>query len=300
MITALFLLHLFLIAAYAAYSRLFKRDGASRFLAELALLSLLPFFGFLLLLLLRISHKSNAQQAEDLSALYGEFKKTRSVAKLGRLQNADIIPVQDLLLFEDPLTRRNALTRVIKQDQLDNPSILLDAVRDKDTEIAHYAVSIMTHRIAKLELKLNRLRKKVSKTPDDLLLQKKYAALLKHYLKDTLLDANSRSKWRAEYEAALNAILLKEKNEKLYWVERVELALSIKDYHSARKYGLAFFKRFSDQEEAYLLYMRYCHLTGRYTMLHRTLQRLKSSRIPFSPTALETVRFWDQGGQHAS
>lgn len=288
-------IHCICVAAYALYLLRFQRLAAGRLAAELALALLLPVFGLALLLVGRISA---ALPKRDIPALYAGFKKRRRFAM--RQQDGDIIPIHDALLFEDAQTRRSVLTRVIKQNTLSNRSALLDAVRDEDTEIAHYAVSILTHRLDELEMRLNRLRRKLQTTPDDPALLENGAALLRTYLDNATLDPATLRSRQNEYAAILESLIRINGHEKNHWIERIKLALNTHDLANARKYGLRFFKRFPRVEEPYLLYMQYCHLTAKYPQLQRTLQRLKSSGIPFSPSALETVRFWDQGGRYAS
>ncbi len=299
MIADFLMLHLLFCSLFLVYAHFFKKISGNRLAAEAILLLLLPLIG-LSLLIFRYFSSSSPKSAHIIETFYDDLQGHSPKLNLNRHKKSDILPISDILLFEDQHLKRKILTNAIKDNQLNSHTVLRDAIRDSDSEIAHYAVSVMTTNLANKEFQMTRLRKKLLQSPHDLSLMKRYATTLQAYLRNNILDPESLNKWSEEYYLFLEKLLEHDPGDKLLWIEKIELALKKRDYISARKYGLSFYKRFPDQEEPYLLYMHYCHLNGRYALLQSILKRFKASQIPFSPFALETVRFWDAGGHHAS
>lgn len=286
--SAVSLLYFFIILA---------RQNKSQAVSEGLIVFCIPVFGLIFLLGVRVAELWRFRR-EDPSYMYSEFKNSRPV--LGGIvrREANIIPIQDALFLKDVKMKRALLTDAIKQNVLSNNNLLFKAVRDEDREVSHYAVSAVTNIIEKLEALLFRLEKRLRETPGDVGDLKKYADAMDSYLRIGFLDAISQQKGEKNYAAILETLLSLDTTEKKYFIKKINCEIKLNHYEKAEEFCAAFLKHFPGDEEPYILYIKLYRQMEDYPRLQEKVRQLKASPIKLTINALETIRFWDGGGQY--
>lgn len=268
-------------------------------LCETVAVFLLPGFGLLFFLALKIFEFLKLA-VEDPSYIYKNFENDCAPLLEHDRQADDILPVQDALLLNDKKIKRKILSDAIKKDILKNNTVLLSAVRDEDTEISHYAVSVVNRKNRDLQEVFYRLQEKIRNAADDIAILKEYADAVDVYLKSSSLDAASRMKLQQEHIAALERILHLDKTDKKYYLMKINCEINMKEYNKAEASCRLFLQKFPQCEEPYLLYCKAAYYLQDHQKIKQGIQGLKDSQIQFSQEALEAIRFWDRGEQNAS
>lgn len=266
------------------------RENKTKALCEAALVFFIPGFGLLFMVIMNFVKAPS----EDPSYVYKEFSDNRMLLREFSVQEANVLPVQDALMLDDNSTKRNLLLEVIKRDVLKNDELLLRATHDEDTEISHYAVSIVTTKIQAMEDNFYELEKKLAVNPDDIPSLKEYADTLRSYLNIGFLDNLSKLKREKEYGDLLAKILSFDTTEKKFFQEKINCEINLLNFDEAQKYCDLFLESFSNHEEPYLQYVKLYHKLKNPQKVREHIARLKATNIKFSKETLDIIRFWDE------
>ncbi len=266
---------------------------------EAAVAFLIPGFGLAFLLLTAIFAKLHFADG-DPSYVYRSFENN-SLPLLEHDRQADnIIPIQDALLLEDINTKRRLLSAAVKDNVLQNSEVLLNAIRDEDSEISHYAVSMVNRRSRDSGEAFYRLQKRVQQAPDDITVLKQYVNAVDVYLKNNPIDIVSRVKMQRISAAVLERLLGLDRSEKKYFLMKINSEIELKNYQQAQKFCRLFRQSFPHREEPYLVSIKLAYYLLDNLKIRQVIWGLKHSDIQFSKAALDIIRFWDQGERNAS
>lgn len=259
-------------------------------LCESSFVLLIPGFGLIFMIVMNLAKSPS----EDPSYVYKDFCDKRMLLREFSLKESDILPIQDALMLEDNTAKRSLLLEVIKRNVLKNDELLFKATRDEDTEISHYAVSVVTNKIQIMGDIFHELGKKLSRHPNDIDVLKEYADTLKGYLKIGFLDKLSKMNHEKDYVDLLAKILSLDKTEKKYFLEKINHEIDLANFDEAQKYCDLFLKSFSNHEEPYLQYIKLYHKLKDLKIMREYIAQLKAADIKISKESLDIIRFWDE------
>lgn len=285
------------VALSLVYFLVRSRRNRAQALTELVIALLIPGFGLIFLLLIG-SAKLLRLTGEDPSYMYRDFRMPHPSLGNFTKAEADIIPIQDVLTLDDTKTKRALLGDVIKKDVLINKNVLYKAVKDPDSEVSHYAVSIVTHKIQEMEAILFQLEKRLDSDSANAEVLKQYADVMDIYVKMGFLDEVSQRKYEQAYVYALEKLLVLDRSEKKYFIEKINYELKLGDLAQAERFCALFKDAFPGDEDPYVMYIKLYHRMNNYQKLQETIRQLKGSDIRFTNKALETIRFWDRSEQY--
>ncbi len=291
----LFVAHVFLSLSYFFIISLKNKSQA---LSEFLIAVTIPGFGLAFLLAVK-SARFLRLAGEDPSYMYRQFQNNRPMLGQFAWQETNIIPLEDLLALDDTKTKRAMLGDVIKKNILNNNELLFKAVRDPDSEVSHYAVSVVTNKIEKLESLLFHSEKKLAQAPTDIEALKEYADTMGDYLRMGFLDEISQKKNEKIYVNVLETLLSLDTAESKYFIEKISYEMVLKNYEKAETFCEMFLRHFPDNENPYIMYIKLYWQLKNYHKLQEKIKQLKASPIRLTINALELIRFWDGGGQRA-
>lgn len=275
-----------------------KKDSCQAF-CEAVIVLLLPGVGVAFLIFIN-TLKLLSEDKQDPAYVYQDFKHRQPTVRRPLKQEADIIPMSEVLKLDDTATKRKILGDVIKRDLLHNREALFDAVQDADSEVSHYAVSVVTHRIAEIESLLFELRQKNRQNPDNPEILRQYAEGLNFYLQLGNLDEVSRVRCEQEYGEVLESLIFLDGKEKRYFIELINCHIKNSNYEQAEYICRVFREKFPLAEEPYLAEIKLNYYLQNYAAISTTINQLKQVNITFTKEALQVVRFWDGGIHDAS
>ena len=284
------IMHVAIAALWLFAARRFRRTQQAA--CEALLIFLLPVVGFLILLFWRVAcliAHSDTNRPEYHPEERDEFSP-------GTMEyQADIVPLSDTYLLGDARMKRRLFTDAIKQEVVENPDILQQAVHDEDREITYYAVSMMTAQMEKVTEDIEATKKELEAKADedgrDALLDR-YAGLLETYLENGYGDAKSRSLMEHELRATLTQLVQHSSETAASRERQIRAFLRGKEYEEAAAACARYAEACAGEEGP--AYMKLVIAAARHDAagVQAALAELRVLPVRLSPRALQAIRYW--------
>lgn len=285
------------VAVTMLYVLIRARAQQGQAFCEFFIVLLIPGLGLAFLLTTLLIRRFGFR--EDPAYMYDSFHNNRPLFRDYSRREANIIPLEDVLALEDAQTKRLLMGEVIRRNALHNNELLFKAVKDADSEVSHYAVSVASGRIEEMEAALSRLGKELGQNPTDSDILVQYVKIMGAYLKLGFLDEVSQRKFTTAYAEALATLISHAAPDKEQFTAKIDCELALGNYDEAAQFCESFMSVFPRQEEPYLMYIKLYYLQQDAENLHAVICRLKDTDIRFTNRALQSIRFWERGEQYA-
>ena len=286
----LLLVYFVLVAVYMAVEG--RRRGRISAAAKGVFAAALPVLGLLLLLLYELfghalglmERTGPEEEEEDLSMSFGE-----------RAYNADIVPLRDVFLMDDPKLKRKFFTDAIKQNVVERQGILNEAVHDSDREIAYYAVSMMTAHMEQLGEEIYALEEAIKRGADDDALLDKYVEKVREFLLRRYGDSVTREQQRMRYMEMLRLLSERHPGHPAYHAERIRALIRAKRLKEAAEACAAFRASLPEAELPLLLTLQIQQATHEREAMEETIESLKRLPTRLTNEAMQAIRYWEGG-----
>ncbi|WP_247938007.1 hypothetical protein [Streptococcus gordonii] len=256
----------------------------------------LPFLGYILLWGL---NRSIRKDESDLSLVQGDFEEWFDVddtQKMSRVESAydhveEIIPLEEALVLQDKEVSRWMLMEIVSRAPAKFIDLLFLARQDEDTEVVHYATTLIAEISRQYDIRLQTLDKKHQENPSDYRILAEYCAVLAAYLQKNLVTKRMEEVLRKDYSHLLEK-KLQQKEQLSDYVKLIENELLLKRYESVEKYLNTISQKWPQQEEIYMLYLRYYFETRQGERLEELVEAIKNGSIYISKANRERLAFW--------
>lgn len=278
-----------LVMVLAAYLFVRRQGDSVQAATEALIVLLMPAAGFVLVVGARIIKGLKPFQCNiDPHKLMN----TNDVFTNMISYDENVIPLHDTYLVDDVKAKRKVFLDAVKQNVLQNPSVLKMATYDQDREIAYYAVSMISGHIEELESKISQVEGELLQNRDDMELRQEYAALLKDYLAQDFVDKITKRNRTEQYAALLDSLLQRKPDNMEYLQEKIDKEIVLGNYAKAQEACENFQHFFPEREEPYLAYIKLYFYMRQPAKMQEKLAELKSIPGELSLKALKTVRYW--------
>ena len=210
---------------------------------------------------------------------------------------ADIVPLSDTYLLGDAHMKRRLFTNAIKQEVVENPEILREAVHDEDREITYYAVSMMTARMGKVADDIDTVEQALAegKEEDRAANLARYADLLEDYLKNGYGDADGRAKKERQLIDTLAELVRLEPDDDDARKQQVRTLIRAKAFDEARAACAAYAAARPETEGPVYLRLMLAAAERDDAGVRTAVKELRALPVRLSPEALTAIRYW--GGE---
>ena len=210
---------------------------------------------------------------------------------------ADIVPLSDTYLLGDAHMKRRLFTNAIKQEVVENPEILREAVHDEDREITYYAVSMMTARMGKVADDIDIVEQALAegKEEDRAANLARYADLLEDYLKNGYGDADGRAKKERQLIDTLAELVRLEPDDDDVRKQQVRTLIRAKAFDEARAACAAYAAARPETEGPVYLRLMLAAAERDDAGVRTAVKELRALPVRLSPEALTAIRYW--GGE---
>ena len=191
-----------------------------------------------------------------------------------------VVPLEEALLINDSITRRELMMEVMYGNPDDYVTQLKEARMNDDTEVVHYAVTAL----AELQKEYDR-----------------YVRLLNRYLESGIAEGNDLDIKLRSYSEMLERKIKKAPERIMLRKEKARTDLKIGEYEAAYEQIRYMMDRWDQSETGYLLMLQYYSATGNRRGIDRTLDLIKRKKVYLTPQGRRTIGFWekDKDGQEA-
>ena len=210
---------------------------------------------------------------------------------------ADIVPLSDTYLLGDAHMKRRLFTNAIKQEVVDNPEILREAVHDEDREITYSAVSMMTARMGKGADDIDVVEQALAegREEDRAANLARYADLLEDYLKNGYGDADGRAKKERQLIDTLAELVRREPDDDDARKQQVRTLIRAKAFDEARAACAAYAAARPETEGPVYLRLMLATAERDDAGVRTAVKELRALPVRLSPEALTAIRYW--GGE---
>ena len=132
----------------------------------------IPFLGYLLLWLINPSRHDDTSNVSHLAKEADVWTELSGVENKNGLGNAyenveDLIPLEEALLLQDKETARWMIMEMVSRTPDRFTELLFLARKDEDTEVVHYATTLIAEVSRQYDIRLQKLNKRYHQNPDD-------------------------------------------------------------------------------------------------------------------------------------
>ena len=207
------------------------------------------------------------------------------------------MPLSDTYLLGDAHMKRRLFTNAIKQEVVENPEILREAVHDEDREITYYAVSMMTARMGKVANDIDVVEQALAegRVEDRAANLARYADLLEDYLKNGYGDADGRAKKERQLIDTLAELVRREPDDDDARKQQVRTLIRAKAFDEARAACAAYAAARPETEGPVYLRLMLAAAERDDAGVRTAVKELRALPVRLSPEALTAIRYW--GGE---
>jgi hypothetical protein len=205
----------------------------------------------------------------------------------------DVVPLQETFLVSDFQQRRETLLNILKRDDSNYAGLIDLALRNEDSETAHYAASGYMSIKRKLDNRMRESQKRYQLNPKDHQAVRRYAEVLQDYLYTSGLLKDDRTSYLEEYARVLKELIEVHGDPSIQYIRHLlDCKLDLGDTRGALHYCAILERDYPETEEKYLTLLNCFFHLNRKADFERLLGRFRKSDIRFNRDTLEIVRFW--------
>lgn len=257
-----------------------------------------PVFGLLCQIIYEYFYRRQlfTKRAEELEKLeVNDVKYKRIEVEHGTRQ--DIIPLEEALLMNDTKLRRQMMLEILHKKPGEYVSLLQKAKNSNDTEVIHYATTMMMEVMTDYEKRLQECERAYQENPDDKETLREYIKVYRRFMKTGMVSGALKKIYAEQI-----AVLLAEYYEKFgvsrrFLFAEIEMALYLGNSELAEERLKIAKKRYTEDVELYKLYGQLYYDRRDYNSMRAMIQKLKANDIYLDRESKEWLRFWDEEEQ---
>lgn len=293
MFKLLFLLYYLGCFTYAGFA---VRKKTKNGLITAVMITCLPVFGLVLTIyLFRSSGVHPYAETGESDAHLGPVEKQAPFhldQPIEIEKEINLVPIQDALLLNDNKIKRKLLIHSLKENSIQNPSVLEKALKNEDSETSHYAATAIMEMKRKLLNRIQMLEEELAENPDDAETLSSYAGVIQEYLQKGFLDEGAYKEYQTLLSSVLEQILESGHGTKQHYIDKINVDLELHQYKKANFYSERFMENFGDDEMAYIMAMKLHYTLKNPSRLQDIISLLKQHSVRLSPQGLSIIRFW--------
>lgn len=255
---------------------------------------LLPFWGALILLILHFQIFFKADDGIDIGVerLKLESELYKSVTVDDKKVSATTVPIEEALVINSAKERRSIIMDVLNDNPKEYIEFLQKAGNNEDTEVVHYAVTAMVEISKENDYMLQNLEREYNLNPQDPIVLSNYIEFLWSCLSQNLMQGQVEVINR-ELFSNLISQKIKAGGDINDYIRSVENDLKRGQFTLAGETLTNMKEFYSENEEYYLLRLRYLASLGRGEEIQKLLEEIDASHIFLSSKAKEELAFWE-------
>ena len=256
----------------------------------------LPFLGYIMLWGLNLSLNKEETDISLEQKEPEEWFEVDDTQKMRRVESAynhveEVIPLEEALVLKDKEVSRWMLMEIVSRAPAKFIDLLFLARQDDDTEVVHYATTLIAEISRQYDIRLQALEKKHQDNPTDYRVLAEYCAVLEAYLQKDLVTKRMGELLRKDYSNLLEK-KLHQKEQLSDYIKLIENDFLLKRYERVKEYLDFVSQKWPHQEAIYMLYLRYYFETRQGERLEELVETIQSGSIYLSKENRERLAFW--------
>lgn len=277
---------------------IFKKDKEKRPYIYIVLF-LVPIWGILMYFADCLMEKKQDKKELDSLGIETEHTMKMNGVKLTiHDQDNDTItvPLEEAMVVNDASVKRKLMLQILNRNPEDYIDLLQQTRMNDDVELTHFATTAMMEIQGKYEQQLQQYEQQLKSQPDHYEMIKMYMNQLKAYIDSGLITGNIL----LIYERKLNQLLIHYMElaqnqlveEKKYFLMLIDNKIAINELESIEDELKKAKSLWPDQEQVYMLYVKYYRKMGRGDKVKAVLDEILESGIYLSKEGKSWYDFW--------
>jgi tetratricopeptide (TPR) repeat protein len=286
-----------LLAAVIVLIVLLRKDKQNA-LATFLFLIAIPVIGFLLLglaSLLAAFRRKNAPEYDFADLMTFQSSKQYSI-RPNIKEELDLVSVEESVHISAIQEKRNLVRNILKRDIEKYSRSIRVALKDHDSETAHYAASAIMEVYRKMALGVQRIASAYEEDRDDVEVAAVYLQALWNYISSGILSERDREQSIQKYLAAVQRIRSKDPgllSQKEY-IRMSGLYSENGSLKEAEKWAREALIKY-ETEDAYLNMLKVAYIMRNKEMFDTVLSDLRKSKVILSDKSVDQLRYWIAG-----
>lgn len=204
-----------------------------------------------------------------------------------------VIPLEEAILINDKLTRRQVVLDTFRHDASGYLDVLLLARGDEDTDTTHYATIRITKMHRKFQLALQECAVQHEAEPQNAAVVERYLRLLEDYIASPLPDELMLRRQKAVYARLLDEKLALAPNDHGTILRKLRYSITNReDIDGAQALAEQLQRNWPEDEQTWIQSLRLCVERHDPRGLESTLSRMQSAAVNWTRQGREAVAPW--------
>lgn len=255
---------------------------------QIPVLVLIPFWGALCILMYGTRADRETEPESGKEGWTREEIFENIFADTDR-EGGEVVPLEEALLMNGSREKRELMMDMLYDDPEAYIDLLMDAGRDDDVEVVHYATTAMAEISKEYDVKLQSIQYAWEREPEDEELLNDYCALLGKYLSLGLLRGQPLRLQRSRYEKLLEK---KKDLSPLDLKRKAENELELQCFDKAQKTLAALEAVCPEDEDTWLLQIKYHALLREGSQIQKLIDDMEMQKICISQKGQDIIDFW--------
>lgn len=202
-----------------------------------------------------------------------------------------VVPLEEALVMNNETVRHNLMISILNKRPQDSLEMLQKARSSSDTEVTHYATTMMMEILTEYEKKLQEYEKQYQKNPTKDLLRE-YILYMQEFIHSKLISGNVEKVYRQKLSVMIDSYFEhQEQYGKLIFIS-IENYLMLGEFDKAGKQLELAKKEYPNDERLMKLYGHYFDSMKQYDRIQEMTQFIKENHIYLSHEGREWLTFW--------
>ena len=286
-----------LLAAVIVLIVLLKKDKQNAFATFLFLIAI-PAVGFIILgltSLLAAIRRKNAPEYDFADLMTFQSSKKYSM-RPNMKEELDLVSVEESVHISAIQEKRNLVRNILKRDIEKYSRSIRVALKDHDSETAHYAASAIMEVYRKMALGVQRIESVYEEDRDDAEVAVVYLQALWDYISSGILSERDREQSIQKYLEAVQVIRSKYP-ELLTQKEYIRMSgfySETGNLKEAEEWARDALRKY-ETEDAYLNMLKVAYGMHSKEMFDTVLADLRNSKVILSDKSVDQLRYWIAG-----
>jgi len=272
----------------------YKKGEATFFALQIVFMILAPLIGPLFFILSWLIHKIFFKKEVNLRELSFRKDLLHSILHPDEEQERNMVPVGEALMISDTQDKRRVMLNVLKGEYEKSLAVISGALENRDTEISHYAASIITEVKSNFKVTVQRMQERLKEYPEDIEQKVMLIAYIHGFLEKKVLSDIEALTYIHIYLELMEEVF-KDKPEAvngLMYRQIICHLLEAGQREDADKWAVRAMQNASGELDTYKGVLKYYYETGNREIFFGVLNRLRESDIVIDRETLDMVRFF--------
>lgn len=283
-----------ILLAIAYIMAFYKKGELTFYILQVIVMILLPIIGPIFFILSWMFQKLFFSKKVNLRELSFRKDRLHSILHPDEEKERNVVPVKEALLVSDTQDKRRVMLNVLKGEYEKSLTVITDALENPDTEISHYAASVITEVKSHFKLTVQTMQEQLKDYPDDPAMKVMLIQYIHEFLGKNVLSDIEAMTYITIYLNLMEELFLQDQGSitGVMYKDMIYHLMESKKKDTAEIWAKRALEYAPAELESYKGVLKYYYEIGNKDVFYHIMQQLKTSDVILDKQTLEMVRFF--------